>query len=69
MSKTLTAENLKETLWDTLNELKDGKMATKDADAIACQAREIVRTTNVQLRVLSQAKEQVTSKMVNFATQ
>jgi len=65
----LTAENLKETLWETLHELRDGKIQTKDADAVAGQAREIVRATNIQLRVLNQAKANITAKMVQFASE
>jgi hypothetical protein len=47
----LTATNLKSALWDTLNSLKAGNMQPAEGDAIASQAREILRTTNTQLRM------------------
>jgi hypothetical protein len=36
------------------------------ADAIACQAREILRTTNTQLRIFQQAKRPVSPKVIEF---
>lgn len=63
----LTAKNLKDALWETLNEVKDGKMQPMQADAIASQAREILRTTNTQLRISSQAKRDVSTDVINFA--
>lgn len=69
MSETnpLTAKNLKSALWTTLNEVKDGKMEAGQADAIASQAREILRTTNTQLRVAQQAKRSVAADVITFA--
>ena len=63
----LTAKNLKSALWETLNEVKDGKMQPMQADAIASQAREILRTTNTQLRISSQAKRDVSTDVIDFA--
>jgi len=37
------------------------------ADAIASQAREILRTTNTQLRIVQQSKRQVPAEVINFA--
>lgn len=63
----LTAKNLKESLWETLNQVKDGTMQPGQGDAVASQAREILRTTNTQLRIAQQAKRTVALDVVNFA--
>lgn len=64
--KELSAKTLKETLWETLNEIKDGKMEAVQADAIAAQAREILRTVNMQLRISSQAGENIAADLSTF---
>ena len=63
----LTAKNLKTALWETLNLVKDGKMEPGQADAIASQAREILRATNLQLRVSQQAKRPVHAEVISFS--
>lgn len=63
----LSAKNLKAALWDTLNSVKDGKMEASQADSVASQAREILRTTNTQLRVAQQSKRPVSVDVINFA--
>lgn len=63
----LTAKNLKETLWETLKGVKTGKIAAAEADSVATQAREILRTTNVQLQIFRQAKRNVSTEVINFA--
>lgn len=63
----LTAGNLKDALWETLQQVKKGEMDAGNADAIATQAREIVRTANLQLRVAQQTKRPVPSDVVNFS--
>lgn len=63
----LSAKNLKSALWDTLNSVKDGKMEASQADSVAAQAREILRTTNTQLRVAQQAKRPVAADVITFA--
>ena len=55
----LTAKNLKNSLWDTLQKLQSGKIAPAEADSVATQAREILRTTNVQLQIFRQSKRQL----------
>jgi hypothetical protein len=65
--KDLTATNLKNALWETLNGLKENKVQCGEADAIASQAREILRTTNTQLRIFSQAKRDVSGDVISFA--
>lgn len=63
----LNAVTLKAMLWQTLNEVKSGKLEPATADAIAAQSREILRATKIQLSILSQAKQNVTSELVDFA--
>jgi len=50
-----------------LNTLKDGKIEAAQADSIAGQAREILRTVNTELRITNQAKRPVTTHLIDFA--
>jgi hypothetical protein len=45
----LTASNLKDALWVTLNQVKAKRMLPGHADAVASQAREILRTVKSSL--------------------
>ncbi len=65
--KKLSATNLKESLWETLNSIKDETIVPAMGDAIASQAREILRTTNVQLRISQQAKRNVPTSVIDFS--
>lgn len=65
--KALTAKNLKDELWETLCGIKGGTILPGQGDAIAAQAREILRTTNTQLRVVSQSTRQVPAEVIKFA--
>ena len=65
--KELTATTLKSALWETLNQLKDGDIQPAQGDAIASQAREILRATNTQLRIFQQGKRPVSSDVLGFA--
>ena len=65
--QNLTAPNLKQALWETLNNIKDNKMEPGQGDAIASQAREILRTVNTQLRVSAQAKRSVPHDVISFS--
>lgn len=67
MTEKLTAKNLKQSLWETLDRVKSGEMQPIQADAVASQAREILRTTNTQLRVSSQAKRDVSVDVIEFS--
>jgi hypothetical protein len=66
-TKKLNAENLKNTLWETLLKVQSGKMEAGQADSIASQAREILRTTTVQLKIASQANRKLPKKVINFS--
>ena len=65
-NKKLTASNLKNVLWDTLTKVQTGKMEASQADSVAVQAREIIRTTSLQLRISSQAKRDVPTEVIDF---
>ena len=65
--KELNASNLKSALWETLNLVKEGTMQAGNADAVASQAREILRTVKVQLQVTQQSKRSVPADVIAFA--
>lgn len=67
MADELTASNLKNVLWDTMTELKAGTIQPGQGDAIAAQAREILRTVRTQLMVTSQAKRSVPADVIIFS--
>ena len=64
---SLTAETLKQILWQTLQELKNNKCSPEQANAVACQGREILRATKVQLQVSSLTGRDVPKKVINFS--
>lgn len=66
-SKELTASNLKEVLWTTMTDLQSGAIQPGQGDAIAAQAREILRTVRTQLMVTSQAKRSVPADVITFS--
>lgn len=63
----LTAVNLKEALWDSLNKVRAGQMTPGSADSVAAQAREILRTVRTQLAIFSQAGQSVAAELIDFA--
>lgn len=63
----LSAVSLKEALWETLNSVKSDKMLPAQGDAIAAQAREILRTVKVQLQIVGQSKRSVPLEVIEFA--
>lgn len=65
--KNLSATNLKQALWETLNDIKSDKMLAAQGDAIASQAREILRTVKVQLQVAAQSKRSIPVEVIEFA--
>lgn len=66
MSDKLSAVNLKNALWSTLQAIKDDTMQPAQGDAIASQAREILRTVKVQLQVAAQSKRNVPTEIIDF---
>lgn len=67
VSSKLNAVNLKNALWETLQSIKGDTMQPNQGDAIASQAREILRTVKVQLQVASQSKRQIPTEVIDFA--
>lgn len=65
--KVLTAQNLKNELWNTLNDLRQRKVLPGNADAVAAQAREILRTVRTQLLVSGQTNRPVPIEVVEFS--
>lgn len=63
----LSAVNLKDACWETLLAVKNDQMQPGQADAIACQAREILRTVKTQLQVCAQAQRPVPTEVIDFA--
>jgi hypothetical protein len=63
----LSAASLKQRLWETLHQVKDGGMDAAQGDAIASQAREILRTTKTQLMIIDKARIKVSDELVDFA--
>jgi len=65
--ETLSATELKKALWETLNDIKAGTIQPGQGDAIAAQAREILRTVKVQLQIVNQSKRSVPAEVITFA--
>jgi hypothetical protein len=65
--KELNASNLKSALWSTLQDLRSGSIQPGQGDAIASQAREILRTVKTQLQVTQQSKRSVPADVIAFA--
>jgi hypothetical protein len=65
--RPLTANSLKDILWETLVDIKTEQMLPSRGDAIAAQAREILRTVKVQLQVAGQAKRAVPQEIIDFS--
>jgi hypothetical protein len=63
----LSASTLKQALWETLTDIKSDKMQASQGDAIAAQAREILRTVKVQLQIAAHTKRSVPVEIINFS--
>lgn len=63
----LKASALRDVLWETLNDVRTNQMQANRADAVATQAREILRTIKTQLNVASAAKRGVPKDIIMFA--
>lgn len=59
MSK-LTAENLKEVLWETLKAVRAKKLDHSRASAIASQSREIVRVVRTEIQLSKMPGSKIT---------
>jgi hypothetical protein len=63
----LDAVELKKSLWSTLQHVRAGTITPQSADAVASQAREILRTVRMQLAIFQQAAETVSKELIDFA--
>lgn len=63
----LSAPNLKAALWQTLKDVRQGNMTPGAADAVASQAREILRTVRTQLQIFTQSGRAVSAELIDFA--
>lgn len=63
----LTAVALKKALWETLTKLTEDKIQAVQADAIAAQAREILRTIKIQLQIANQTDRAVPNEVIAFS--
>ena len=67
METALNASSLKEALWNTLNKVKSKKMLPGHADAVASQAREILRTIKIQLAISGHTSRPVPYEVIEFS--
>ena len=67
MTSTLSATSLKDSLWETLNKVKSRRLLPGHADAIASQAREILRTVKIQLAISGQTNRPVPYEVIEFS--
>jgi hypothetical protein len=61
-----SAVDLKNTLWDTIQEVKAGKLNAEQANAISGQAKEIMRITKLELEVLQGNDGRPTDALLSF---
>lgn len=66
-SKTLTAKNLKNQLWDTLKDVQSGSMCPNQAKAVATAGREILRTVKIQIDICKQTERNIPTEVIDFA--
>ncbi len=65
--RPLTASGLKEVLWETLNDIKTEQMLPSRGDAVAGQAREILRTIKTQMQISAQSKRPIPTEIIEFS--
>lgn len=63
----LNAVTLKNSLWETLQNIKSGDLEAAKGDAIASQAREILRTIKTQVMIIDKSKQEMTNELKEFA--
>ena len=63
----LKASSLRDVLWETLIDVRHNNIQANRADAVAAQAREILRTVKTQLQVANAAKRSVPADIIAFA--
>jgi hypothetical protein len=63
----LTAVSLQNVLWETLQDIKNNEMLPNRGDAIASQAREILRTVKTQMQIASAARRGLPQSIIDFS--
>lgn len=58
---------MRDVLWETLLDVRSNNIQANRADAVATQAREILRTVKTQLQITNAAKRSVPQDIINFA--
>jgi len=67
MDLKLSAVNLKNILWETLNQLKNKEIDVREADSIAIQAREIIRVNSSQVEICDLANLDLPDEIKEYA--
>ena len=62
-----TATKLKNTLWNTLQGVKEGTIQYTDADAIASQARSIIGVCKVQVSIAQVSNRGLPKELIDFS--
>lgn len=60
----LSAENLKNQLWATMLSVRDGRIAAREANAIAAQSREIIRVVRTEIMMADRLGEKPSAKLL-----
>lgn len=63
----LSASSLRNVLWETLHDIRSNQMLPNRGDAIAAQAREILRTVKTQMQIASAARRGLPEDIVTFS--
>lgn len=63
----LTAGALRDVLWETLNDVRTNQMPANKADAVAAQAREILRTVKTQVQIAATTQKPIPRDVIAFA--
>lgn len=64
---SLSAKNLKDTLWSTLEQLKSGGTPVSEVLAVCNVAKEITRCTNTQLKISVHTGRDLAKEVVEFS--
>lgn len=64
---TLSAMNLKKTLWETLELLRSNNLDVNEAVAVAGLAREIIRCTSTQLKISVHSGRELPKDILDFS--
>jgi hypothetical protein len=67
MTDTLNAQNLKKVLWETLQDTKADVVEVEKSNAVASNAREILKTIKLQLDIARLSKQKVYEGLTSFA--